>query len=332
MNKIIREQGRLWQNIIGDQNDADFNTIRRVLSQLIDALVADKPEPEECAIDYDNDPEFVLDYLASKLIEDVLVMRRRIPVTPSVNKCLSTVMGHLWGNMGVTDNDEPKPEEPPIVISRKPSAPYTQERAGYIPGIGGTCPYCGCDGMTVVDDKAVCWDCFLIMLWPPDKDEDKPEEPLLRNCIPDDPARQHDEPPAQPNEWREGDYAWWNDTYTAADGYKPPCLVCLVKQYGDAWETTNGGYLYESSLTVPTARHLAKKIGEDEGGNDILAWACSCAGKGHVVVVFKEPGVELYEQYRSDFEATAMGIPIVTADQRKRHFPEFPPELLGEEK
>jgi len=182
MNEIMWEQGRLWQNIIGDQNDADFNTIRRVLSQLIDALV----EPE---------------------------------------------------------------------------------------------------------------------------------------------------PPARPDEWREGDYALWDGTYTAADGYKPPCLVCLVKQYGDAWETTNGGYLYKSSLTVPTARQLAKKIGEDEDGNDILVWAMEhdrddvCKEGKYVIASYSDEkhddGVPVLHVIRKEHAITE-GIPVVTKSQVNR-----PPEDGG---
>ena len=265
MNEITREQGRLWQNIIGDQNDCDFNTIRRVLSQLIGALV-----------------------------------------------------------------EEPKPPAPPIVISRKPSAPYTQERAGYIPGIGGTCPYCGCDGMTVVDDKAVCWDCFLIMLWPPDKDEDKPEEPLLRNCIPDDPARQHNEPPAQPDEWREEDYAWWGCSGTEEDDgiVHLAEFIPSARDGYDMWKLDDGTGVFVAHLTVPTARQLARKLGEDEDGNDILAWACEMSNSDisikNIIKVSQSNRLHAFGATRELVEAA--DIPIVTAGQCKRMFPEFPPE------
>ena len=102
----------------------------------------------------------------------------------------------------VTEEDVPVATKP-IVIPRKPPASntYTQERAGYVPGIGGTCPYCGCDGMTIVGDKAACWDCHKVMLWPPDKDR------VLDGYTvpPDNPAKQHNEPLAK--DWMNAIYS-----------------------------------------------------------------------------------------------------------------------------
>ena len=169
---ITREMADGWEKVLKCYEDHASDVLRLdimqgIMEQLIEALV-EKPERKSPLVDQET-CKHVIAYAGT---------------TEGVALFCSLCGKRL---------DGPEPLTKPIVIPRKPPAPYTQERAGYVPGIGGTCPYCGCDSMTIVDDKAVCWDCFLIMLWPPDKDR------VLDGYTvpPDDPAKQHNEPLAK---------------------------------------------------------------------------------------------------------------------------------------
>ena len=127
--------------------------------------------------------------------------------------------------------------------------------------------------------------------------------------------------------WVSGDFAQW----TGRDGAsglvkilysnKPLYVVRPVDEDISFSAHTN-------KLSIPTRSQLATEIGTDEDGKPILAWACEIKPpRGTTGRVITTVSTQNTNEYAFRHIVERAGIPIITASQRERHYPDgYPPE------
>ena len=123
------------------------------------------------------------------------------------------------------------------------------------------------------------------------------------------------DPQPEPDEFKAWDWAWDRGSYG---------LIQIEELAGPyARFTHNGGgvSLNMVHLSIPTRSQLAKEIGTDDDGEPIYAWAWEVGSVDEVQVYFDPDRYAPETWFCFRVEVNALNIPIITADQVKRHWP-----------